>query len=74
MNILVISAAIFTNLIADTVTKMHGKEITGREIKEENIYLMEQDPMGTSWDRPLPSIFSFSSSLKYVKNSLKHIS
>ena len=70
MNNVVIYAAIFTNLIAETVTKMHGKEITGREIKEENIYIMEQDPMGTSWDRPLPCIFSFSSSLKYLKNSI----
>ena len=49
---------------------MHGKEITGREIKEENIYIMEQNPMGTSWDRPLPYIFSFNSSLKYLENSI----
>ena len=30
----------------------------------------EQDTMGPSWDRPSPNIICFSSSLKYLKNSI----
>ena len=30
----------------------------------------EQDPMGPSCDRPSPNILCFSSSLKYLKNSI----
>ena len=30
----------------------------------------QQDPVGPSWDRPLPHMLCFSSSLKYQDNSI----
>ena len=33
-------------------------------------FVTEQDPMGPSWDRCLPHILCFSSSLKYLGNSI----
>ena len=33
-------------------------------------FVTEQDPKGPSWDRPLPHILCFGSSLKYLDNSI----